>query len=1041
MSKKIYFSALVLTCFIWLTSALNAQVVITQWTFEGDVITPSTGSGTASLIGGTTATFATGNGGGRGWNTATYPAQSTGSATAGTEFLASTAGYNNIIVSWDHRASGTASRWSQLQYTTNGTNWNVFDDNDGGLSPHDAFYPFTFNLSSIPAANDNPNFGIRIVSIFSPLAFNQNATLSYGANEAYMRANSDAKYPPDAGLGTGNYSQAGTWRFDNVTISGTEILGSTPVKLVVLSVNGGNPPSVNTPFEVVVQAQDADNLPAGVTQNTQVTLTKATGTGTLSGTLVGTLNTGQHTITFSNVLYNVAQSGVSITASATSGMTLTPGTSAPFTVLAVATQLVFMEFPAYGQINAPIATFEVQALRPDFTVDENYTGSITLSKASGPGTVGGTLSKNAVAGVATFNDITFDTQGSYILNANSGSLPQASSNIINILGEATIAEVILPQYIMANEPASHRIPFAFRVAISNLIPNATYKYINQVIVSDDGPTTNGAGNMIIATATGDFIRTTNPDFAVEGAFGLFTTDGAGSYTGWFIIEPTGNARFTAGNQVFMRIRLNNGAGGNSVQNRVTTTSPISVIALGEDNVSTLGTGVVGKAFGSPKNFAFLYDNVAGTGRPLSGTFIENDGTTGGTNYAPFYQTHVDALDGSFGTLVPNQLPNGIRRVEVRDRASGAINANNTLNSTDGLWPYGMNTVNPLGGAEALLLTSQPDFSASATQVVPGGSVTFTADTPYAPETYFWEFLGGDPGTSTSANPTVAYYNEGEWDVTLTLTNAFGEEVIIKTEYIIVSDIPIADFTGTPLIINPGGEVLFTDLSQGVIETWTWTFEGGTPATFDGQNPPAIVYSEPGTFDVSLTVSNSEGSDSKTMVDYVQVGLAPEADFDATFEIVEFSAVYTFSDLSGNNPATWAWTFENGNPATSNAQNPVITYFENGEFDVSLTVSNIFGVDTETKVGFVNITLIGLGENTFTHVMTVAPNPAMSSCTITAEPGTEIRVYNSHGSLVFSTLMDGNSQTLNTQGFAPGMYVIEGQVKGGDKTVRTKLIIQ
>ena len=38
-------------------TSVNAQNLMTQWTFEGDVITPSTGTGTASLIGGTTATF------------------------------------------------------------------------------------------------------------------------------------------------------------------------------------------------------------------------------------------------------------------------------------------------------------------------------------------------------------------------------------------------------------------------------------------------------------------------------------------------------------------------------------------------------------------------------------------------------------------------------------------------------------------------------------------------------------------------------------------------------------------------------------------------------------------------------------------------------------------------------------------------------------------------------------------------------------------------------------------------------------------------
>ena len=125
---------------VTLTSA-NAQNLMTQWTFEGDVITPSTGTGTASLLGGTTATFATGTGTGRAWNTTTYAAQSSGSGTRGVQFLVSTLLYSNITVSFDHRASGTNSRWSQVDYTLNGTDWVTgFWNNNGALSPHDAYY-------------------------------------------------------------------------------------------------------------------------------------------------------------------------------------------------------------------------------------------------------------------------------------------------------------------------------------------------------------------------------------------------------------------------------------------------------------------------------------------------------------------------------------------------------------------------------------------------------------------------------------------------------------------------------------------------------------------------------------------------------------------------------------------------------------------------------------------------------------------------------------------------------------------------------------
>ena len=205
-------------------SGLMHAATVAQWTFEGDVLTPSSGTGTAINIGSTSSAFAAGNGGGRGWNTAAYPAQSTASGTAGVQFAVPTVGFEGITISFDHRASGTASRWAQLEYTTDVTAvtpvWVVAGNNSGGISPHDTFYSFSFDLSTITAIDENPNFAFRIVSIFSPVAFDQNASLAdYAANSAYMRANALASFTPDGGIGTGDYGAAGTWRFDNVTVT------------------------------------------------------------------------------------------------------------------------------------------------------------------------------------------------------------------------------------------------------------------------------------------------------------------------------------------------------------------------------------------------------------------------------------------------------------------------------------------------------------------------------------------------------------------------------------------------------------------------------------------------------------------------------------------------------------------------------------------------------------------------------------------------------------------------------------------------------
>ncbi len=201
--------------------------IVAQWTFENtNNLLAAIGSGVASNVGGTTTAFAGGQNSTYAWNTSQYPAQGNGSGTAGVSFYVDTTGYQDIIFSYNHRASGAASRWAQIDYTLDGgANWVTgYWTNSGALSPHDTFYSNNVSFVSVTGANNNPNFGVRVVSIFSPVPFDQNATLpDYGANEAYMRANAQASYTPGGGTGTGDYSSNGTWRFDNVTFNGSVV--------------------------------------------------------------------------------------------------------------------------------------------------------------------------------------------------------------------------------------------------------------------------------------------------------------------------------------------------------------------------------------------------------------------------------------------------------------------------------------------------------------------------------------------------------------------------------------------------------------------------------------------------------------------------------------------------------------------------------------------------------------------------------------------------------------------------------------------------
>lgn len=81
--------------------------------------------------------------------------------------------------------------------------------------------------------------------------------------------------------------------------------------------------------------------------------------------------------------------------------------------------------------------------------------------------------------------------------------------------------------------------------------------------------------------------------------------------------------------------------------------------------------------------------------------------------------------------------------------------------------------------------------------------------------------------------------------------------------------PEANFSGTPTSVTVGNTVQFNDLSLNDPTSWSWIFDGGTPATSSIQNP-LISYETEGVYTVSLTVTNNEGSDTKTVTNYITV---------------------------------------------------------------------------------------------------------------------------------------------------------------------------
>ena len=77
---------------------------------------------------------------------------------------------------------------------------------------------------------------------------------------------------------------------------------------------------------------------------------------------------------------------------------------------------------------------------------------------------------------------------------------------------------------------------------------------------------------------------------------------------------------------------------------------------------------------------------------------------------------------------------------------------------------------------------------STKMVCAGSNISFKQNVFNASaDSYSWTFEGGNPGTSTVANPNnINYPNPGRFDVSLTATNTVGSNTATKNDYVIVS---------------------------------------------------------------------------------------------------------------------------------------------------------------------------------------------------------------------------------------------------------------
>lgn len=177
-------------------------------------------------------------------------------------------------------------------------------------------------------------------------------------------------------------------------------------------------------------------------------------------------------------------------------------------------------------------------------------------------------------------------------------------------------------------------------------------------------------------------------------------------------------------------------------------------------------------------------------------------------------------------------------------------------------PYGQDTETKPGYIDA---GNPPaaDFVGSPTAGCATLTVTFTDQSTNGPTSWSWDF--GDTGTSALQNPSHDYTGAGDYTVSLTAANAYGQDTETKVDYISVSAAPVAGFVGSPTSGAVPLAVSFTDQSTNSPTSWSWDF--GDAGTSSLQNP-SHDYTSAAKYTVSLTAANACGQDTETKVDYI-----------------------------------------------------------------------------------------------------------------------------------------------------------------------------
>lgn len=367
----------------------------------------------------------------------------------------------------------------------------------------------------------------------------------------------------------------------------------------------------------------------------------------------------------------------------------------------------------------------------------------------------------------------------------------------------------------------------------------------------------------------------------------------------------------------------------------------------------------------------------------------------------------------------------------------------------------------------------PSFSASTTQVALGSSVNFADGSFGEISAWSWTFEGGTPATSNQQNPTVTYNEVGDFDVTLTITDANGNsETLTRENYIHVAEA--------------------YNMQNGSVETCGALFydDGGANGNYASNKDYTMTFrpaTEGSMIQVDFTEFSTESGwdflyvyDGATVQPDTQIGRYSGSNVPGTITATNAEGALTFHFISDQNTTSTGWVATvscvgNYEPMIiSVTANPeVINEGETSQLEAIVmggagnytylwepaetlddptsccpiatpvdqeTIYKVVVTDAEgnTIDDQVTVTIRNWSVDENDASWTVYPNPNKGSFTITTQGEFQYAIFNSLGQQVMSGKANGKTQ-IDAQGLNQGIYFLH--LNGEHGNMVEKIIIE